>query len=302
MKKILLAGGTGLIGQEIIRLIDKSKYEIHVLSRSKKENSNEITYHQWDTNNKTIDPEALEVDTIINLAGAGIADKKWSAKRKDFLIKSRVNAARTIKEHVEKMPINRRPKQYISASAIGFYGNTGDQLITEKDLPVDDSFLSVCTQKWEEAVAELKSIIPATSIVRIGIVLSTKGGSLQKMLIPFKFGMASYFGKGTMKYSWIHIEDIARLYIHIMENNLNGIYNGTAPKVVSNKTLIKNIKEVKGGLSIMNIVPSIALKLAMGEMADVVLTSNNISSQKIIDEGFTFNYPTIKQALENLLS
>lgn len=302
MKKILIAGGTGLIGQEIIRLLDQKTYEIHVLSRSKKENTNGVIYHQWDTNKKTIDPKALEVDTIINLAGAGIADKKWTGKRKEILIKSRVNAALTIKEQLEKMPFENRPKQYISASAIGYYGHTGDKLITEKDLPADDDFLTICTQKWEEAAKELEKVISTVSILRIGIVLSTKGGALQKMLIPFKLGMASYFGNGSMKYSWIHIEDIARLHIYIMENNLAGIFNGTAPGVVSNKVLTRKIKEVKGGFSVRNPVPFFALKLAMGEMSAVVLTSNNISSQKIIDEGFTFIHPEIENALKDLLS
>jgi uncharacterized protein (TIGR01777 family) len=302
MHKVLLAGGTGLIGKEIINQLDKAKYEIHILSRSSKENKNGIFYHQWNTNKKTIDINALKVDTIINLAGAGIADKKWTTKRKEILIDSRVNSAKTIMENLEKLPLEERPKQYISASAIGFYGDSGEQLMKEGDSPVDDSFLSVCTQKWEAAAFELKSVIPTVALVRIGIVLSTEGGALQKMLIPFKLGMASYFGNGSMKYSWVHIKDIARLHIFIMENNLQGIYNGTAPEVVSNKILTHTIKDVKGGLSIMNAVPTFALRLAMGEMADVVLSGNNVSSNKIIEAGFNFEFPRINEALKDLLN
>jgi uncharacterized protein (TIGR01777 family) len=293
MKKVLIAGGTGLIGQEIIRILSKKDYEIHVLSRSKKDSTSSVTYHVWNTNDRSIDLQALKVDTIINLAGAGIADSRWSENRKKVLIDSRVNSALTIKENVLKLEEGERPKQYISASAIGFYGDSGDRIMTEKDVPVDEGFLSVCTQKWEDSANELQSILPIVSIVRIGIVLSKDGGAFEKMLIPFKLRMASYFGNGKMKQSWVHITDIANVFIHIMENNLEGVYNATAPEVVSNKELTKQIKESKNGFYIMNSVPAPALRLAMGEMADVVLTSNNVSSNKLIHTGFKFDFPTI---------
>lgn len=301
MIKVLIAGGTGLIGQEIIRLLDRKKYEIHVLSRSKKEKSDGITYHLWNTNDKTIDLEALKVDVIINLAGAGIADKRWSENRKKILIDSRVNSALTIKENLSKIEESERPSQYISASAIGYYGDSGDRIMLENDSPVDERFLSECTQKWEEAAKELSPIIPTVSIVRIGIVLSKDGGAFEKMLIPFKMRMASYFGNGSMKQSWIHIADIAQIFIFIMENKLNGIYNATAPDVVSNKELTREIKEAKNGFYLMNAVPAPALRLAMGEMADVVLTSNNVSSDKLISAGFNFSFPTIKEAVKDLV-
>ena len=139
-------------------------------------------------------------------------------------------------------------------------------------------------------------------MLRIGIVLSTEGGAFQKMLIPFKMRMASYFANGSMMYSWIHISDIARMHIHIMENKLSGIYNGSAPGVVSNTVLTIAIKNEKGSGYVLNPVPNFALRLAMGEMADVVLSGNNIDSQKIIGTGFRFEYPEIQGAIKQLLS
>lgn len=302
MKKILLAGGTGLIGKEIISLLDSKPYEIHVLSRSEKQDTDTIKYHRWDTNQKTMDLDALKVDIIINLAGAGIADKKWSAKRKKVLIDSRVNSALTIKENLQKLPESERPSQYISASAIGYYGDSGDKLMTEKDKTIGNGFLAECTQKWELAAKELTGIVDKICLVRIGIVLSKDGGAFEKMLIPFKFRMASYFGDGSMNYSWIHIEDMAKIFIHIMEKNLEGTYNATAPQVVTNKELTREIKDAKKGFYLMNPVPTAALRLAMGEMADVVLTSNNVSSEKIIQSGYKFTYPDIKSAMKDLVS
>ncbi len=302
MKKILLAGGTGLIGSELIKILDKDKWEIHILSRSKKQNQNGIIYHQWDTNNKTIDDQALDVDCIINLAGAGIADKRWTENRKKVLIDSRVQAANTIKEALQKRPIHKRPTHYISASAIGYYGDSGDQLVHEDNAPVDDGFLSVCTQQWEQAASELSSLVSHFSIVRIGIVLSKNGGAFEKMLMPFTFRLASYFGNGQMKYSWIHISDCARIFAHIVEQQLEGIYNAVAPEVVTNKDLTIRMKNHMNGFYLLNPVPSFALRMAMGEMADVVLTSNNVSSKKIQEENFTFEYPSVDTALKDLLA
>lgn len=301
MKKVLIAGGTGLIGQAIIKLLDSSKYEIHVLSRTKKQNTAGVNYHQWDTEARTIDKDALRVDAIINLAGAGIADKKWSEARKKVLIESRVNSALTIKEHLEKIAKDERPAHYISASAIGYYGDSGDKIMNEEDLPVDDGFLSICTKTWEEAADRLSTVIPVVAKVRVGIVLSTDGGAFEKMLIPFKFRMASYFGDGSMKMSWIHIDDIARIFIHLMEKRMGGTFNAAAPEVVSNKELSKTIKEVKGGFYILNPVPAPALRIAMGEMADVVLTGTHVSVEKLVKTGFKFRFPRVNEAITDLL-
>ena len=248
MEKILIAGGTGLIGQRIIELLDKSKYTIHVLSRSKKQDQDNIRYFQWNINTQEIEHEALDIDHIINLTGAGIADKRWTDDRKKLLISSRVDSTLLIKKGLESSGF--RPKSYVSASAIGFYGDSGSKLMQEEDNPVDDGFLSTCTVAWEKAALQLDNCVDRLAIIRIGIVLSSKDGAFQKMLIPFKLGMASYFGNGAMNYSWIHIDDVSKLFIHILKNeNTQGIYNAVAPQVVSNKTLIQSIKKHRKGIS-----------------------------------------------------
>lgn len=300
MEKILIAGGSGLIGKKIIELLDKKKYSIYVLSRSARKNTDYIQYYQWDLDKKEIDTAALDVDHIINLAGAGIADKRWSDSRKNLLISSRVESALLLKKGIKESGF--RPKSYISASAIGYYGDSGDLVMTEENQPVDQGFLSKCTVAWEDAAKELENEVNRIAIIRIGIVLSKDGGAFQKMLMPFKVGLASYFGDGSMNMSWVHIHDIANLFVYAIQNeSIQGIYNGTAPNVVTNKTLIKSIKKNRSGFSILNSVPSLVLRTAMGEMADVVLTSNLVSSSKIADAGFDFKFSSIDPAITNLL-
>ncbi len=300
MEKILIAGGTGLIGKKITEMLDKERYIIHILSRSPRTDRDNIRYFQWNLDEQHIDEEALQVDHIINLAGAGIADKRWSDDRKKQLISSRVLSAQLIQHGLEKAGL--RPKSYISASAIGFYGDSGDQKMLEEDAPVDDGFLSKCTMQWEQAAKKLKPLVERCLIFRVGIVLSRQGGAFQKMLMPFKAGLASYFGKGDMHYSWIHIEDMARIFIHgIQRENMHGIYNAVAPNVATNKEIIQSIKQHRTGFSILNSVPRLALRLAMGEMADVVLTSNKVSVEKLLSTGYTFKFPQIDLATQHLL-
>lgn len=300
MEKILIAGGSGLIGREIIRQLESEKYIIHILSRGKHQNTDRVKYFQWDLGKEWIEEGATDVDYIINLAGAGIADKKWSDSRKKILIDSRVQSAACIQKALEKQ--DKKVNAYISASAIGYYGNSGDQWVDESTAPVDTGFLSLCTVQWERAAEKLAPIVNRLAIIRIGIVLSSDGGAFQKMMIPFQFRMASYFGDGSMQYSWIHIEDIARTFVHaIINENMKGIFNGVAPEVVTNKTLIKTIKDVKPGWQLLNSVPTAALRLAMGEMADVVLTSNRVRSEKLLKNGFEFKYPKLTPAIQELI-
>lgn len=301
MKKVLIAGGSGLIGREIIRQLESENYLIHILSRSKHKNTERVKYFQWDLDKQWIEDGAIDVDYVINLAGAGIADKKWSEARKKILIESRVQSAACIQKALENQ--DKKIKAYISASAIGYYGNSGEHWVDESTDPADSGFLSVCTVQWEQAAEKLTAVVGRLVIIRIGIVLSSDGGAFQKMMIPFQFRMASYFGDGSMFYSWIHIEDIARTFIHaITDDNIRGVYNGVAPEVVTNKVMIETIKNVKPGWHLLNPVPTAALRLAMGEMADVVLTSNRVRSEKLVKTGFEFKYPSLRPAIQVLLN
>ena len=288
MKKVLIAGGSGLVGQALIKHFPEDSYHIHILSRSKRANTPKVSYFQWDLDKEEIDLEALKVDVIINLTGAGIADKRWSKSRKEVLIQSRTKSATLIAKGLEQL--DHQVDQYIGASAIGFYGSRESEWMDEESMP-GEGFLSECSLLWEEAHQKLEPLVRHWSMVRIGIVLSHDGGALPKMLMTKSIGVYNYFGDGQQYYSWIHIEDLCRLFTFIIDQNLEGVYNGTAPERIPNKTMMESFLEETNLSGILLPAPAFALKLAMGEMSAVVLDSCRASSQKIQEAGFSFEYP-----------
>lgn len=298
--KILIAGGSGMIGTRIIELLQGRGYEIGVLSRSAKI-SDKFKCYKWDLNSGYIDPKAIEgTDVIINLTGAGIADKRWTKARKNVLIQSRTKAASVIKKALQDS--NHRLTSYISSSAIGYYGNSGQVEMMESDTPVDQSFMSECCVRWEEEAATLEPFADNLSIIRVGVVFAKQGGAFPKIILPFKFGSAAYFGNGEQYYSWIHLDDIAAMFIYMMDKELNGIYNGVSAHPINLKNLIKVIKQEKKGFSIVHPIPSFFLKILLGEMSAVVLNSNLISADKITNSGFSFKYPDIRSTVQDLLN
>ena len=299
MAHILIAGGTGLIGNKLAQLLKRHGYEVALLSRSRKSNPAFKTY-QWNLDDGVIEEDAIiQASHIINLAGAGIADKPWTRSRKETIIKSRVEGNLLFKQYFEQL--NYKPKAFISSSAIGYYGNRGDEWMYEY-CDAGKGFLSESTIAWENSIKAISDLGIRTSGVRIGIVLSTKGGALEKIILPLKFGLATYFGNGQQWYSWIHIDDIAGIFHHIIEDDtLDGFYNGVAPHPVRNKTLMQNIKKIYNNKALLLPVPSIAMKIALGEMSHTVLDSSKVSAEKVINSGYQFKYERLEQALEDLL-
>ncbi|HKK78668.1 MAG TPA: TIGR01777 family oxidoreductase [Phaeodactylibacter sp.] len=299
MPTVLIGGGSGLIGTRLSQLLQEKGYDPIHLSRRQRPNAPYPTY-QWDAEAGTIEDEAVQAaDYVINLAGAGIADKPWTKARKALIISSRVKTARLFKEAFERTGHN--PKAYLSSSAIGYYGDRGETLMTE-EAEAGTGFLSESTVAWESAIQEVAQTGTRTVGIRIGIVMSTQGGALEKMLIPFRFYTGTYFGDGQQWYSWVHIDDICRLFIHAMENeSMNGFYNGVAPNPVRNKTLVEQIKNAMNSPAILVPAPTFALRLAMGEMADAVLDSTKVSAEKTQSTGFDFQFPEIEKALGDLL-
>lgn len=297
MSTVLLAGGSGLIGQRLSVLLEKKGYEVIFLSRKKKSDNR---FFQWDVKKGTIDSAAIEkADYVINLAGAGIVDKRWTDNRKKVLIESRTQTAALLKDSFEKI---KKPKAYISASAIGFYGNRGDEWLTESSEPQPEDFLSECTMAWENAAKSMAKSNIRTTIFRIGIVLSMNGGALPEMILPMKFGARVSFGDGKAYYPWVHIDDVCHMFIWALENEkVNGIYNAVAPKPLMIKDLVKEIQEARGGFAFPIPAPSFALKLVMGEMADMLLNSARVSAEKILASGYEFKFPEIQPALKNIL-
>jgi len=300
MANILIAGGSGLVGTHLSQMLQAAGHTVLHLSRKRNLKARFPAY-AWNLEKKTIEQEAVDqADFIVNLAGAGIADERWTDERKRLIISSRVDSTLLLKAAIERRPTPL--KAFISASAVGFYGSRGDNLMAEEDPAGKDSFLAESVSAWEQAVEKIAATGLRTVIIRIGVVLSSQGGALEKMLIPFKFFNATYFGDGQQWMSWIHLDDICRIFIEAIDNEqFSGVYNGVAPHPFRNKDLIAELKIAVGKPAIMLPAPEFVLRAAMGEMADVVFDSTRVSSKKIEATGFKFLFPDLQPALRDLL-
>jgi uncharacterized protein len=299
MLTVLIAGGTGLVGTRLSEILRGRGYKVIHLSRHQNLEAKFPAY-AWNVEKGTIDENALsQADYVINLAGAGIADKRWTVSRKKIIIESRTQSTALLSRFIKEKSLN--IKAYLSASAIGFYGNREDDLMTEES-PAGNGFLVESTIEWEKYVKSIEALNTRTVVFRIGVVLSTKGGALEKMLISFLFRLGVYFGDGKQWFSWIHIEDICNMFVWAIENEkVEGTFNAVAPNPVTNYDLTKAIADAKGGGYLMLPTPEFALRMGMGEMADVVLSSTRVSAQKIENQGFRFQFREILPALRDLL-
>lgn len=297
MPTVLLAGGSGLIGTRLTELLHLRAYTVRLLTRNPKGPQQ----FAWDPARGTVDDAAFpEVDYVINLAGEGIADQRWTDDRKRAIIESRVKSARLLRDSFQRLHI--QPKAYLSASAIGYYGNTGERRLREIDPPVEDSFMVQCCQAWEQAADEVAALGIRTVKFRIGVVLAKEGGALLEFIKPLRFGVGTYFGDGRAWYSWIHRNDLCRAFIWAMENEaIEGVYNAVAPQPERNKALIQAAARAMNKNAMLVPVPAFTLRLALGEMSSVVLNSNLISAEKIQAAGFVFEYPEVSAALQHIL-
>ncbi|MCS3870111.1 uncharacterized protein (TIGR01777 family) [Chryseobacterium ginsenosidimutans] len=299
MKEIvLITGANGLVAQELLKRLEK-EYSIRFLTRKNK-NSNEF---EWDIKNQSIDETAFEnVSHIIHLAGANISEKRWTDERKKELISSRVDSANLILKTLQKNNI--KLKSFISASGINYYGTkTTEKIFTEKDDPGND-FLSEVVVLWERVADDFKEQNVAQRVVKIrtAVVLSEKDGALKKMIPTIKMGIGSPLGTGKQYMPWIHIKDICSIYEFALKNSeLDGAFNATSPEHTTNENLTKKIAEVLKKPLFMPNVPSFVLKLLFGELASALLEGSRASSEKIQKEGFKFEFPVLKEALEDLL-
>ena len=309
MPTVLITGGSGLIGKVLTKLLVERNYEVIIVGRKlpkEKSKSENISFTTWDIENQTIDEEAIKcADYIVHLAGAGVADKRWSEKRKKEIVESRTKSSALIIKAVNEIPNN--IKAIVSASAIGWYG--ADLLIpnpkpfVETD-NADDSFLGETCRLWEQSFAPLTVMGKRLIILRTGIVLSNNGGALAEFKKPVKLGVAAILGNGKQVLSWIHIDDLCRIYADAIANeNLRGVYNAVAPNPVDNKTLTLELaKQMKGKFFVSMHVPTIILKIMLGELSIEVLKSATVSATKIRNAGFQFLFPTIERALKDLVT
>lgn len=298
-KNILITGASGLIGSRLTELLLQASHQVSHLGRSKR--IGKVKSFVWDIGSSQIDPSAFEgIDTIIHLAGAGIADKRWTPARKKEILESRTKSSRLLFEELAKG--NHSVKSVVSASAIGYYGFYHQDEVLTETTPAGNDFLADITKQWEAEVDKIETIGLRIVKVRVGIVLSEKGGALKEMAKPVKFFVGSPLGSGQQYISWIHLDDLCRIFVMAVENEkLRGPYNATGPYAVTNRQLTKAIAATLHKPLFLPAVPAFALKLFLGEMADLVLTGSNVSSKKIQQEGFQFEFTKLEDALADLL-
>lgn len=294
MQNILITGGSGLIGQRITDLLEKKGYQVAWLGRTA--HPGRKTY-LWNIDKQEIDLDAIEwADAIVHLAGAGIAEKRWSPERKKLILESRTQSARLLFSALEKA--KKRPNVFISASAVGYYGfDTGTTLMDESSPPGSD-FLAEVVKAWENEAKKMESLDIRTVMLRTGIVLDAEGGALAEILKP---PVAAPLGSGDQWMSWIHIDDLARIYSFALEKTtLQGVYNAVGPNPATNQQLTQEVAYAKGKTYIGFGVPEFLLRLLLGEMAEMVLGGNRVSCQKIQKAGFQFEFYELSAALKDL--
>ena len=306
MANILITGGTGMVGRALTKLLIAKGHQVAILTRNPTSSSNpNISFYQWDIPNGTIDPEAIgQVDHIIHLAGAGVADKRWNKARKKEILDSRVQSGELLVHALNTIP--NQVQSLVSASGIGWYGPDTAKSLDKgfmEDAPADKDFLGETCRLWENAVAPIATMGKRLVIFRFGIVLSNDGGAMIEFKKPVKFGIATILGSGKQIISWIHIKDLCNLLLQAIEEpQFSGIYNAVAPETVTNKNLMLTLaKKMKGSFYLSFHVPAFLLKLVLGEMSIEVLKSAKVNSFKIQSAGFKHTYPTIDQALEELV-
>jgi uncharacterized protein (TIGR01777 family) len=305
MQTVLITGGTGMVGKSLTNYLLAKGYKVIVLSRSEKKSSQQhLSYAIWDIDKQFIDTSAInEADIIVHLAGESVASKRWSDKRKQEIIDSRVKSGALLVKALNEN--NHKVKTLIAASAIGWYGPDTDSSIqngfSETD-KCDQSYLGTTCQQWEESVQSVGALGIRLVTLRIGIVFNKVGGALAEFIKPAKFGVATVLGSGKQIVSWIHQEDLCRMILFAAENqSVNGVYNAVAPNPVNNKHLVNEIASTMHRFYLTVKVPEFVLKIMLGEMSIEVLKSANVSSNKIESAGFVFDYPNVKEALKQIL-
>ena len=295
MRKVLITGGTGLIGKRLSFLLQSKGYEVRLLSRSENSISKYPTF-VWDIKKEFIDKKSFEdLDYIIHLAGAGIADKKWSEARKKVIIDSRVESTKLLLKYTRDLRIPL--KAFISSSAIGFYGSVTSEITFEENQNHGNDFIAEVCRLWENAIFEFETESIRTVAIRTGIVLSKNGGALKKMKTP----IITPLGNGLQYMPWIHIDDLCKIYIQAIENDLmKGAYNGVAPEHETNITFSKKLATAFKRPFLPIGVPEFVLKAVFGEMATILLNGSRISSEKIQASGFEFSFPLLKTALSDI--
>lgn len=301
MPKVLITGGSGLVGIALSEMLSEKGYAVSWLSTQKKTKTLYPAYY-WNVEKNEIDSNALNgVDYIIHLAGVNVSEKRWSKEQKQRIIRSRVAGANLLFEKVTEMEV--KPKAFISASGINYYGTiTSNLIFSESDSCGSDFLADVCRQ-WEDAAFLFSGLGIRTVVLRTGIVLSANGGALHKMLTPVKWGVGSPLGGGKQYMPWIHLKDLCNMYIKAIEdNNMQGAYNAVAPQHITNAEFLKRLAKVLKAPYFMPAIPAVLLRVLLGEMSSIILQGSRASCKKIQDAGYRFIYYDIDEAFYNCCS
>ncbi len=291
--RVLIAGGSGLVGSALNKHLTNKGMQVKVLSRHA-----ENPIYQWHPAEGKINPMALEeADVIINLAGANIAGSLWTDAYKKLLRDSRIDSTRTLVENLKKVSV--KPRHFIQASAIGYYPNGNEWM--EEDHPAGADFLAQLTSDWENVAASVSDEHTKLSTLRLGIVLQEGEGFLGKTALPAQFGLSAAFGDGKQNISWIHIEDLTNIFSWVIENEAEGIFNATADQPVTNKEMTAAIAKALGRPYFLPNIPKGFLKLIFGDLSAELLANHLVSNKKLQTKGFTFRFNDIDTALNDLL-
>lgn len=299
MKVVLISGGSGLIGKTITDILLKQNVEVRWLSTRTTTQHPNVKVYLWSPKAMEIDAEALNgVDTVINLAGEAVA-QRWTRQAKSAIFNSRVQSVRTLAKAIEAR--EDRPSSFINASAVGYYPDNNGRAYLETDEPGND-FLAKVVTHWEKEVGKVSDLGVQTAMLRIGIVLDKSGGALGQMLPFFKIGLGSPLGSGKQWMPWIHVEDLARMFIHLARNEeAQGVYNAAGPNQVRNAEFSKTLAQAMNKPFFAPAVPSFMLKLVLGKMATIALASTKVSVEKIQNTGFEWKHPELLPALQDVL-
>lgn len=300
--RILIAGATGLVGRELVKLCHQQGIAVNYLTTSKSKLTKDLNYtgYYWNPSKNEIDLNCFtDVNVVINLAGATIS-KRWTSTYKKEILNSRTASANCILNCIRGNNI--RITQYISASAIGIYPSSVTNYYDEDCEEKATSFLGEVVVAWENAADQFKEIGVLVSKIRIGLVMAADGGALPKIVTPIKYYAGAAFGSGKQWQSWIHILDLAKIFLFVAEHELDGVFNAVAPNAVSNEELTKAVAETLNKPLILPNVPKFAMKLLLGDMHILLFESQRVCSQKIEEEGFNFQFHNVRPALQDLLS
>ena len=300
-KNVLISGGSGFIGKNLTNLLIGNGYSVSILSRSEKQNTADISYYKWDITTHFIEEEAvIKADYILHLAGENIAEKPWTAKRKEEILQSREQSIQLIYDVLKKN--NKKLDAFVSASGVGIYGAVNGEEICTENTPPENDFLGSTCQKWEAAADTISNLGIRVVKIRTGLVLGKDDGFLKKLTPIFKMRLGSALGSGRQYMPWIHVNDLCAIYLEAIKNSdLTGAYNAAIFDNTTNSVFSKTLAKIYGYSIWLPNVPAFLIKIALGEMAQIILKGRRVSPQKIIKTGFEFQFTALEVALKDCL-